>query len=469
MKKIVINSIFCSMLLAISIGCSNRIVRISDDEALSIAREGFIYGLPLIYTDLTRLTIKGEINKFHHSHRFPDHTFRTVVRPNNDTFYSTAFLDLSNEPIVLSIPDSKDRYYVVPLYDAWTNVFASFGKRTTGTLVQEYVVTGPGFKGELPKGLKQVVAPTNIVWIIGRYQVNNPEDGKNFVSPIQEKLTVTSLSSWLKTPALNIRDKKDYEIESLAAIKSLKAGKTGVKEAARQINIEDYFNYLNDLLESNPPLPGDSVIVRKLAKLGIGGGLDFDLSRFSADVQSKLKEIPNLVYSQFDKFALNSNPKSSAKDTTVLGRYGINYNKRAFIAYKGLGALNPEEAIYLGYQTDSDSKLLTGSNNYIVHFAKGETPPARAFWSYTVYDSEGYLVKNPISRFAIGDRDNLVYNADGSLDLYIQNQYPGKTRESNWLPAPADTFNISVRIYWPTESYLKDRNTWQLPDLVKKN
>ena len=469
MKKTAINSILSVILLTISLGCTNRMVPVSDTEALSIAQEGFIYGLPLIYTDLTRLTSRIEINKFQHIHRFPDHTFRTVVRPNNDTYYSSAFLDLNDEPVVLSIPDSKERYYVVPLYDAWTNVFASFGKRTTGTQEQEYVITGPGFRGALPKGLREVVSPTNIVWIIGRYQVNNPEDGKNFITPVQEKLTATSLSVWLKTPASKVKSKKEYTIESLLAIKALRSSKIGVKEAARQINIEDFFNYLNELLESNPPLPGDSVIVSKLAKLGIGSGLVFDLSRFRADVRDKLQGIPNQVYSQFDKFALNSNPKSSANDTTVLCRYGINYNKRAFIAYKGLGALNPEEAIYLGYQTDGDSKLLTGKNNYVVHFAKGETPPARAFWSYTLYDNDGYLVKNPLNRFAIGDRDNLVYNSDGSLDLYIQNQNPGKNLESNWLPAPKDTFNLSVRIYWPTEVYLKDRNSWQLPALVRKN
>jgi len=469
MKKTAINSILSAILLTLLLGCTYRTVTVNDNEALLIAQEGFIYGLPLIYTDLTRLTSRVEINKFQHIHRFPDHTFRTVVRPNNDTYYSSAFLDLSNEPVVLTIPDSKDRYYVVPLYDAWTNVFASFGKRTTGTKEQEYVVTGPGFKGNLPKGLQQVVSPTNLVWIIGRYQVNNPDDGKNFVVPIQEKLFSIPLSAWQNAPLSKERANKNYSVESLAVIKKLKQGEFGVKEAAKQLSIEDFFNYINELLESNPPLPGDSVIVRKLAKLGIGGGLDFDLRRFSAEVRDKLQGIPNQVYSQFDKFALNSNPKSSANDTTVLGRYGINYSKRAFIAYKGLGALNPEEAIYLGYQTDGDSKLLTGKNNYVVHFAKGGTPPGRAFWSYTLYDNDGYLVKNPINRYAIGDRDPLAYNADGTLDLYIQNQSPGKNLESNWLPSPKETFNVSVRIYWPSEAYLKDRNTWQLPPLISRN
>ena len=471
MKETAINCILSAILLTLLLGCTHLTEPVNDIEALSIAQEGFIYGLPLIYTDLTRLTSKVEINKFQHIHRFPDHTFRTVVRPNNDTYYSSAFLDLRNEPVVLTIPDSKDRYYVVPLYDAWTNVFASFGKRTTGTRAQEYVVTGPDFKGNLPKGSQQVVSPTNLVWIIGRYQVNNPDDGKNFVAPLQEKLLSTPLSEWQKVPLSKEGANKNYSVESLAVIKKLKKGEVGVKEAAKQLSIEDFFNYINELLESNPPLPGDSVIVRRLAKLGIGGGLDFDLSRFNAALQSKLKEIPNLIYAKLDSADLNFNPKKSVSDTTVPvpGRFGTNYKTRAFIAYKGLGALNPEEAIYLNYLTDGDSNILNGKNSYVVHFAKGQTPPARAFWSYTLYDKDGYLIKNPINRYAIGDRDPLVYNADGSLDLYIQNQNPGKNLESNWLPSPNETFNLTVRIYWPSEAYLKDRSSWQLPPLISRN
>ena len=440
-------------------------ISLSKIQVLKIARDAYLYGLPLVFTDFTRQASGQPSNVFAHGHKFPDHTSRWVVAPNNDTNYSTAFLDLGEDAVVLNIPDTKGRYYVVPLMDACTNVFASFGKRNTGTQAQKYLITGPKWKGTVPAGLKQVKSPTDLVWIIGRIQVNSPEDQANFVSKIQDQFTLTPLKNYGKnsiaqngTPAITYK--------TPLPVKAVQNHEFTVVKAVQTLPAADYFNYLNELLVKNPPFPADAPAIAEFKKIGIQPGGRFDLTAFDQQTQDALNALPAKIYPAFDaarQSAENAKPASGAK----IGDYKTDYILRAIVAYKGLGALTPEEATYIGYNTDADKNPLNGKNAYVIHFEKGKLPPSTAFWSLTMYDQDRYLADNPIRRYAIGDRNPLKYNADGSLDIYVQHNNPGTEKESNWLPAPAVDFNVILRIYVPKEAYLKDKNTWNNPPLKK--
>lgn len=434
---------------------------------LAIAKASYVYGLPLVLTDLTRIGSGKSSNQFTHNHAFPDHTFKLVVRPNNDTYYSSAFLDLGAEPVVLNIPDTKDRYAVVPLMDAWTNVFASFGKRNTGTKAQRYVITGPKWKGSLPDSVIQVQSPTELVWIIGRIQVNSLEDGKKIVTPIQEGLKLTPLSQWENTTSSRLAGEPvEYSIESSEPIQLLRNKKISVVEALKRLSLEEYLTYLNELLVKNPGLEADSSLLKKAATIGVKSGVPFRMENFDEALRKELQSVPGLVLSALDSARTILTSSQEGKPDLSIGHYGNNYKKRAAVAYFGLGALGPEDAIYQGYRVDEDNKPLSGESDYVIHFEKGNLPPARAFWSITLYNKEGYLTENSIRRYAIGDRNNLKYNKDGSLNIYIQHKNPGADKEANWLPAPKDGFNLSVRIYWPTGEFLQNGN-WTKPPIKK--
>jgi len=443
----------------------HKYTRAENEEIIKLAKAAYVYGLPVILTDLTRQVSSVPNNVFIHGHKFPDHTSRLVVAPNNDTNYSSAFLDLGDDAVVLTIPDTKDRYFVVPLMDAWTNVFTSFGKRTTGTHAQTYVITGPHWHGTIPNGLQEVKSPTDLVWIIGRIQVNSPEDQLSFVSPIQDQFKLTLLSDWGKTGATSAKKTTHYD-EVAPEIKAVQAHQLTVVQAVKQLPIDRYFNYLNALLVKNPGLAADSGILQRLAKIGVKPGGKFDLNNFDKDTQEALKNVPNEIYAAFDNAKANADFKP--QNGTQIGHYGTDYLTRAVVAYKGLGALPPEEATYIAYNADADKTPLNGNNNYVIHFEAGKLPPAKAFWSLTMYDKDRYLSDNPIRRYAIGDRNKLKFNADGSLDIYLQHADPGADKQSNWLPAPADSFNVILRIYVPTDEYLHDKTTWVNPPIKKQ-
>jgi hypothetical protein len=441
-------------------------IKAENEEIIKLARAAYVYGLPIVLTDFTRQVSGVPNNVFVHGHKFPDHTSRLVVAPNNDTNYSSAFLDLGDDAVVVTIPDTKDRYFVVPLMDAWTNVFASFGKRNTGTHAQTYVITGPHWHGTIPAGLPEVKSPTDLVWIIGRIQVNSPEDQINFVSPIQDQFKLTLLSDWGKTNAASVKNTTHYSVD-LPEIKEVQSHQLTAVQAVKQIPVDRFFNYLNQLLVKNPGLPADSATLAKLAKIGIKPGGKFDLNDFDKETQDALKNVPNEIYQAFDNIKASADFKP--RNGTQLGHYGTDYLTRAAVAYKGLGALPPEEATYIAYNTDDANTPLNGSTtNYVIHFEAGKLPPAKAFWSLTMYDKDRYLSDNPIRRYAIGDRNKLKFNADGSLDIYLQHNDPGADKQSNWLPAPADSFNVILRIYVPTDEYLHDKNTWVNPPIKKQ-
>jgi len=435
-----------------------------DSAAIQTARQAFIFSLPLVLMDITRTQfthsgfsdMAAPPNTFYHVTAFPDATFRNVVRPNADTYYSSAILDLTPEPVVLSVPNTGGRYYMMPMLDAYTNVFSSPGTRTTGNNAANFLVTGPGWKGNVPTGLKQIQSPTNMVWIIGRTQVNSKEDGMNVVMPLQKKYHLAPLSSWNKT----------YTPPALSADTSVPKG--GPNEIVMAMAIDQYFNRANRMMTENPPAADDASAIAKFAAIGVGPGKQFDLASFNDATKEALKKIPMEVLDQLksamEKPAQLLNGWSSMGDK--VGTYGTDYAQRAAVSYGGLGANLREDAVYYSCAVDSNGNKLEGGNKYKIHFEKGQTPPANAFWSVTMYDPDGYMVANPINRNAIGDRSHLRANSDGSIDIYIQHDSPGKEKESNWLPAPAGGFNLLLRVYWPKPSMID--GSWHCPAVKKQ-
>jgi hypothetical protein len=385
---------------------------------------------------------------------YPDASFREVTAPNADTLYSSAWVDVSKEPYVLSIPDEGDRYFLLPMLDAWTNVFQDPGTRTTSEKAQKYAITGPGWKGTLPEGVTEYKSPTGLVWIIGRtYCTGTPEDYKA-VHEIQDKYKLVPLSAYGKeyTPP---KGKVDPSIDM----------KTAVRDQVNKLDAVAFFKMMAALMKDNPPTKADAPIIERIAKIGIVPGQDFDASKLDPPVAKALEGVPKAGIEKIKAHLKDAGKEDNGWTfSTSVGEYGTEYLQRAFITYFGLGANRPKDAVYPMAKVDGAGKPLNGANKYVLHFAKGETPPARGFWSLTMYDSEMFFVANSLNKYTVSPRNDLKANADGSIDLYIQNESPGKDKESNWLPAPKGDFILMLRLYWPNEKAPSILNgTWKPP------
>jgi len=439
---------------------------IEGGEEFWLATDAYIYGYPLVTMEMTRRVItnvasvagtRGPMGQFIKLRQYPDASFRDVTAPNADTLYTTAFIDVGKDPWVLSIPDMKDRYFLMPMLDGWTNVFQVPGKRTTGTGAQTYAITGPGWKGTLPPGVKEYKSPTGIVWILGRiYCTGTPEDYAA-VHALQDQFALVPLSSYGK-PYTPPAGTVDPSIDM----------KTAVREQVNRMDAVSYFNLLAQLMKANPPAAADAPELTKFAKIGLVPGKDFDASKLDADF---VKRIPQVA---FDRIMLQFKVGKSIRNIngwmydSETGVYGTDYLNRAFVAAIGLGANRIQDAVYPTSLKDAEGKAYDGANKYVIHIPKGQLPPVRGFWSVTMYDANYFFVANPINRYSISARQNLKPNPDGSIDLYVQNQSPGADKESNWLPAPKDKFILMLRMYWPNEKPPSIINgTWKPPACKK--
>ena len=441
----------------------------TDDQIIAIATKAYTFGYPLVLMDYSRrvgtnveaptAAASAPMNQVGHFRRFPDDTFTGVVKPNVDTYYSIAWFDLKKEPMVLSVP-ATERYYLLPLLDAYTNVFTVLGPRTTGKTAQHFLLAGPDWMGDMPKEMTLIKSPTNMAWMLGRTQVNSPQDGATVVKKVQDGYTLVPLSSFGQayTPPKGVVSEVNKEIVPV--------------EDVRKLSIENFFTLFAQLMANNPPAAADSAMLKEMASIGIVPGQPFSSQAFSQQVKDKLSLIPAERHSAWQSVADKSNPETLKNGWLILnqgmGSYGTNYDLRALIAYLGLGANLPEDAIYPSTSVDSDGNPLTGTENYVLHFGKYEIPPVNAFWSLTAYDKRNLLVANPINRFSVGDRNKLKYNMDGSLDIYIRNTSPGKDKEANWLPSPKEgPLYLTLRLYWPKEEALT--GIWTPPAVRKYN
>mgnify|MGYP002863084736 FL=1 len=434
----------------------------SSAKTIEIIYDAFVYGVPLILMDITRRQLTdpagspmyAPVNTFRNLSAFPDASFRNVVRPNADTFYSSACLDLTREPLVLSLPDTNGRYYMMPMLDAYTNIFASPGSRTTGNGAGDFLISGPKWNGEVPSGMKQIKSPTDFVWIIGRTQVNSKEDGESVVVPLQKKYSLTPLSTFGKS----------YETPAPKSDPNVPTGDPN--KLVLNMPVEEYFNYMNELLAKYPAPENDKFSMERFRSVGIGQGIKFELKNFTEEERTEIENIPKKVFSGFEQAEMGKQDLVNGWNLgrKVIGTYGTDYVSRAQTAIFGLGANLREDAIYPSCKFDDNGDILNGSDKYTLYFESGMTPPANAFWSLTMYDAEGYFVDNPINRYTLGDRSNLKTNEDGSTQIYIQTDDPGGEKTSNWLPAPKGEFNLLIRVYWPKDEMLKGK--W-MPPAVK--
>jgi hypothetical protein len=431
--------------------------------ALEIGVEAVVYGLPLVIMDITKLKTSNvavpaefaaPVNQFVNVKEFPDASFTDVVRANVDTLYSRAWLDLYNEPIVLSVPDTNDRYYLMPMLDGWTNVFSSPGKRTTETKAGNFAIVGPRWQGTLPPGVTEIKSTTNMVWIIGRTQTNGPKDYAA-VHTIQNQYRLTPLSAFGKpyTPPPGV---VDPNVDM----------KTPPVEQVAKMSAAAFFSRLAALMKDNPPPPEDAPALAKLAKIGVVPGQDFDPSKLDPAVARGLKKSVSTALEKLQAAAKEVGAPLNGwrVPPMILGKYGTDYGARAVVALIGLGANLPDDAVYPTAFVDGDGKPLNGANRYVLHFEKDQTPPVNAFWSVTMYNAQSFFAANPINRYAISSWMPLKRNTDGSVDILIQKDSPGKDEEPNWLPAADGNFSVTMRMYWPNEKppSILDRS-WKIP------
>ena len=438
---------------------------ISEDEAHAIGVDAYFYFYPLVTMDLTRkqltnmepskASLGGPMNYFANIPEFPTADMRVVVRPNFDTLYSSAWLDLTKGPVVVSAPDTGGRYYLLPMLDMWSNVFASPGWRTTGTGAGNFLVTPPHWSGTVPAEFTRIDSLTPYVWIIGRTKTDGPSDYEA-VHKIQDGYKITPLSQWGEEPTdpkVTIDPSIDMKTPPKLQVDTMKAG--------------PYFAYAAELLKLHPPHITDQPMIARLKRIGFEVGKSFDSTKADPAVAKALERVSEdaqkLMAWKVPTLARVENGWSMNTDT--MGVYGNYYLKRAIVAQMGLGANLPEDAIYPLNLADETGKPLDGASAYTIHFDKDATPPVDAFWSVTLYDPQGFQVANPLNRFAVSSWMPFKKNADGSLDLYFQAESPGADKEANWLPAPKGPFNLTMRLYAPKADALTGK--WNPPPVVK--
>jgi uncharacterized protein (TIGR03000 family) len=437
--------------------------KLTEEEALQIATDAYVYGYPLVTMEVTRRVVTN-VEKPAGSHapmgqfillrEYPTPAFKEVTAPNADTLYASAFFDVGKEPWVLSLPDFKDRYYLMPMLDGWTDVFEDPGTRTTGDKAQTYAITGPGWNGTLPNGVKEYKSPTAIVWLIGRIYCTGTAEDYAAVHKLQDEMRLVPLSAYGK-PYTPPPGKVDPSIDT----------KKTPRDQVNDMDAGAYFRLLAALLKDNPPAKADADMVAKLKKIGIEPGKDFDIGKLDPAVAKGLEAAPKAAQKGIVAHLGNAGEKLNGwvflKPT---GLYGAEYLQRATITYFGLGANRPLDAVYPTAEADADGKPFDGANHYTVTFPKGQMPPVNGFWLVTMYNADYFFAANPLDRYTISQRNKLKENADGSVTVYIQNESPGADKESNWLPAPKGKFILMMRLYWPKEKDPSILNgTWKPP------
>ncbi|USG66655.1 DUF1254 domain-containing protein [Brevibacillus ruminantium] len=426
-------------------------IQAKEQLAYVLGVQAYLYGYPLVEMEKIKaesLQNLAPLNQFAYITRLATPADRVIVSPNADTLYLFAWLDLANGPVTLHVPEDPDgRYYTIEMLDAYTNVFQNVSSRSTKQKAGNYAIVGPSWKGKLPSRTKRIVAPTNMVWLIGRVEVKDQADLPKAVA-FQKQFALSSPG--------NHENKAQP-----GPLTSAKSNKT-----QQVLDPLAFFAVMTDAIKRNPPPPCDEVLLDQFKLIGIDPSTGFQpqaldppiiagLTRAARDARSIIEHSDKL-------FTQSENGWTS---TPLLGRYGDQFLLRAYVAYSGIGANVPSEEKYARTFVDSTGVPLNGKNKYVLHFAKDQIPDVSAFWSVTMYGPDFYLVPNSIQRYSIGSlTKGLVYNPDGSLDLYIQSTPPPKG-ESNWLPAPSGPFNLVLRMFEPRPKSLSE--PYRIPPVRK--
>jgi hypothetical protein len=426
----------------------------SPQEVQAIAEEAYIFAYPMLenYRTMyiqsvspTSPTYRGPFNQFKHSTVLLGPQFTDVVRPNNDTLYSTAWLDLRAEPIVISVPAITDRYYSFQLVNLYTYNFAYIGTRATGTVAGSYLVAGPLWQGDKPSAVDDVFrSEGNFVLCLVRTAVDGQADVPN-VKVIQQQYRLQPLSAFLGQPAPTNTTSGSFPAYDQAKAESA-----------------DFIAYFNFLLGQLVVDPSEEDLIAKFGRIGIGPNRPFDVSSFDAQTQGAIHDGVASAWAKIQAETAQLGEKRNGWNLTkrVFGdrqQMQGQYLTRAAAAHLGLYGNDLEEAYYPSANQDVDGNPLDASkSNYLLTFAQDQIPAVNAFWSLTMYSMPDQLmVENPIQRYSLGDRTKgLLLGADGSLVIYIQHDSPGTDKEANWLPAPSGVFSVTMRMYLPQASAL---------------
>jgi hypothetical protein len=330
-----------------------------------------------------------------------------------------------------------------------------------GTRPRSTPSPGRDVSGTLPADVTEYKSPTGLVWILGRIYCTGTPDDYKAVHALQDKFSLVPLSSYGK-PYTPLPGEVDANFDMKAA----------VRDQVDAMDTAGYFNYLAKLMKTNPPSADDAPMVAKMAKIGLVPGQDFDPSKLGVFDKEAIKAVPKAAQLKImEYFKQAAKPVNGWMFTTKTGIYGTDYLQRALITAIGLGANRPQDAVYPTGEKDADGKDFDGATKkYVVHIDKGQMPPADGFWSFTMYDANYFFVPNQINRYTVSSRNKFVTNSDGSVDLYLQADSPGKAREANWLPAPKAKFIPMLRLYWPKENppSIID-GTWKPPAVKEAN
>jgi hypothetical protein len=407
----------------------------------------------------------GPSNDIHFARELINASFKDVVAPNADTLYGQLWANLTVEPLVLQVPPIEgDRYYSFEFLDAYTNDYAYVGSRATGFEGGTYLIAGPDWNGKVPDGMTKIWAPTDLNWILNRILVKDKADISN-VNAIQDQIKAMPLSNYLSNSATSANTTASTTSGTTTNMSN--ASEVPINPAPQFIPTTriKIFDEIGAAMVGNPLNPPDPSLVTKLAGIGIGPGKvpsQQANDTIKAALQTGITEGEKLIAAKVANFGVKVNGWSM---NAAAGVYATDYLFRAATTQYGFGANIGQEAFYPILFTDSEDKLLSGANNYTIHFEPGQTPPVQAFWSITLYNNKTLFVDNPINRYNVGMFTGLKNNTDGSVDIYIQNVNPGLERESNWLPAPQDSFSLLMRLYVPESAALD--GTWTPPSVIR--
>lgn len=446
-------------------GCSPQTKKVSPEEARTIAKEAYIYANPVVdsyrilysyFVDSSSPEYKASWNEIKNIPRVYTHEDRAVQTPNSDTPYSWLALDLRTEPLVLTVPPmDAGRYFSIEFFDLYSHAVDYIGSRATGNDGGQFLITGPGWQGEVPEGItKAYEFETELMLAVYRTQLFSPNDlGK--VIEIQEAYQIQTLSDFLGKPAPRAAPEIVF-IEPLSIEE--------VKESPK------VFEHLNFVLQFCPVHPSEKDLMKRFARLNVGANKYFDWEGFTPEIQEAIKQGIADAWDDFASVMKKVETGEIGSGDAFGSREHLqnNYLYRMAAAVLGIWGNIEAEAIYPSYYVDIEGHKLDGSNNYTLRFEPGQLPPVNSFWSLTMYElPESLLAANPLNRYLLNSTmmDDFVRDEDGGITLYLQNESPGKEKEPNWLPAPEGPFSATLRLYWPKEEALD--GSWQLPPLKK--
>ncbi len=455
---------------AVSLGSASAAstASLTEAQAQQIGTDAYVYGIPLMEflrqrATQTSVTVPNNlsdapVNQLGNQRNLASAAHQVFVAPNNDTLYTMGQLDLTKGPLVLHVPEvAHHRYYVMEFLDPYTNVFHYVGTRTTGDGAHDFVIVGPHFHGRHPAGLRVIHSSYEHIWICGRTLVYGPSDLAS-VHKIQNGYKLVPLKAFERV-GLRYTPRRPKRIITTHTDATVPTGLA-------------FFDALGTAMAQNQPPARDAPILRELGTVGIGPGLHPSTEHLSAQVLAGLRAAaangPAKVVAIRASIVLASAPRHNGwyVAPSDIGKFGTDYDLRAVVAVYGIAANIPAEALYPVGSFDNTGQLLDGAHKYLIHIPAGDLPPVHAYWSFTAYNQDLYLVPNPINRYAISQfTPGVKYNKDGSLDIYLQATAPAG-HESNWLPSPSSgQFEVILRMYWPKTSVLN--GTYAYPSITR--